>query len=105
MNPDPTYNKWLSDRMWKNGLHLFADSEKEEEIKKIAFQISIKNDINIAKQKYKGTEIFLLYIEKNQFSLVPSPYYYSTIDTLNSVWLHLSDVISMYKSLPELVQS
>jgi len=95
---DNTYCRWLSDRMWKNGFHLYADCTDETEIKKIGFQISRKNDIAIKKQKYKGTEIFLLYADKNQFPIVPSIYYYSTIDAIEYAWLYLSDVISAYKT-------
>jgi hypothetical protein len=95
---EPGYIKWVSDRMWSNGLHLFADSDNKQEIEKIAFQISRSKEISIVKRKYKGTEIFLLYQEKNQFPIVPTMYYYSVLDTVDGLWLALSDTITAYKA-------
>ena len=94
----PGYIKWVSDRMWHNGLHLFADDDKKQEIERIAFQISRSKEITIVQRKYKGTDVFLLYQEKNQFPIVPTEYYYSTLDMIDGAWLCLSDLISEYKS-------
>jgi hypothetical protein len=92
------YLKWVSDRMWNNGLHLFADSEDKQDIERIAFQISRSKEPTIVKRKYRGTDIFMVYQERNQFPLVPTMYYYSVLDPIEGAWLYLSDVISAYRT-------
>lgn len=62
---DIGYTKWLSGHLWDGGKSLYADDESESEIKRIAFQLSIKNQVTIKKRNYKGTGIFLLYVCKN----------------------------------------
>ena len=95
---DSKYCEWLGkNHLWKDGQHLFADDESEQEIKRIALQISRNNDVSIIKRKYKGTEIFLLYSNKSTFSVVPTSYYYMALDAIEGTWLSLSDVISMYR--------
>lgn len=94
---DPGFCKWEADRMWRKGQQLFATDERGSEINRIAFQLSLSKEITIVKQKYKGTWIFLLYVHKNEFPIVPTLFYYLTIDAIEGVWFHLSDVLSMYR--------
>jgi len=95
---EPVFCKWLSDRMWFKGLHLFADDTNENNLKRIAFQMSRKNEITIRKLKYKMTPVFLLYTEKNT-SIIPTMYFYETIDPIEKEGLMFSDLISQIKNI------
>lgn len=101
---DIGYTKWLSGHLWDGGKSLYADDESESEIKRIAFQLSIKNQVTIKKRNYKGTGIFLLYVCKNDFPVVPTLFYYATIDAIEGTWLYLSDVLSMCRSDQAILQ-
>ena len=94
---DSNYLKWLSSRLWNKGDQLYADDTKEREISRVGFQISITKEIRIVKRKYKGIPVFLLYIHKTEFPLIPTKYYYNTLDQIDGEYFALSDLISLSK--------
>ena len=99
MSLDSGYLKWLSKHLWNKGDQLYADDISNTEIEKIAFQISIKNEIAIVPKRYKGNFVFLLYVHKNEFPLIPTKYYYHTLDNIDGEMFPITDMISIYKQL------
>jgi hypothetical protein len=95
---DIGYTNWLSKKLWEKGNQLYADDENENEIKRIAFQISRKHEIVIKKRTYKNIPVFLLYQCKNELPIIPTKYYYDTLDPIESEGFYLSDMISSFKS-------
>lgn len=93
---DPTYFKYLSDRMWHEGLHLFADADTRAEIQRIAFQVSIKKIPVVVETAYKGAPVYLLYTEDNLMP-IPSRFFYDVIEPEEAGALHLTDMISAFK--------
>lgn len=92
------YMDWLKKRLWKNGYHLFTDGELSE-VSRVAFQISRSKEIMIQNTKYKGNPVSLLYQTKSDYPIVPTDYYYTTIDLEEGLFMRLSDIWSFIRDI------